>query len=265
MKYFGEKMDPILSLDEKARYARNIKIPQVGEAGQSKLKAASVLIIGLGGLGSASALYLAAAGVGHIGLMDYDRVELHNLNRQVIHDTTRLGMLKVDSAFKRLKDLNLNIEIDKYAKKLTSHSGGDVISKYSIIIDGTDNFETRYVINDLCVRNEKTYIYGAVFQFSGQMSVFDAAQGPCFRCVFPEMPPAEVINANRGVGVMGTLPGTIATLQAVETIKIILGLGSPMIGRLLLYDALDFDFSEVSVKKNIKCPVCNVKKDDSQH
>jgi len=255
-------MYPLLADDEKTRYARNIKIPQVGEVGQRKLKAASVLIIGLGGLGSASALYLAAAGVGHISLMDYDQVELHNLNRQIIHDTTRLGMLKVDSAFNRLKDLNPNIKIDKYANKLTTSSGGDIITKFPIIIDGTDNFETRYIINDLCVRNRKVYIYGAVFQFSGQVSVFDAAQGPCFRCIFPKLPPEEVINANRGVGVMGTLPGTIATLQAIEAIKIILGIGSPLIGRLLLYDALDMEFREVLVKKNNKCPVCKRKKSD---
>lgn len=249
-------MIPLLSADEKIRYSRNINIPQVGEEGQNKLKSASVLIIGLGGLGSASALYLAAAGVGHIGLMDYDRVEMHNLNRQIIHDETRLGKLKVDSAYERLRDYNPNLTIERHSDKLTLHSGGEIITQFPIIIDGTDNFETRYIINDLCVRHQRVYVYGAVHQFSGQLSVFDAMQGPCFRCVFPELPPEEVRNVNQGVGVMGTLPGTIGTLQAMEAIKIILGLGSPLIGRLLLYDALDMEFHEVSVDKNEKCPVC---------
>lgn len=250
-------MSDLLSADEKIRYSRNIKIPQVGEEGQNRLKSASVLIIGLGGLGSASALYLAAAGVGHIGLMDYDYVEMSNLNRQIIHDETRLGKLKVNSAYKRLRNFNPNLKIEKYSDKLTINSGEEIVTHFPIVIDGTDNFETRYIINDLCVKHQRVYIYGAVYQFSGQLSVFNAMQGPCFRCVFPEYPPEEVRMANQGVGVMGALAGTIGTLQAMEAIKIILGLGSPLIGRLLLYDALEMEFHKVSVEKNEKCRVCN--------
>jgi len=249
-------MQSFLTDDEKERYERNIKIPQVGEGGQCKLKNASVLIIGLGGLGSASALYLAAAGVGHIGLMDYDFVELHNLNRQIIHNTTRLGMSKVESAYRNLRELNPLIEINKYPIALSKEQGEDIIKNYQIILDGTDNFETRYLINVLCVKFCKVYIYGAVFQFSGQVSVFDSTKGPCFQCVFPNKPPQEVINANRGVGVMGPLPGTIATIQAIEAIKIILEQDSALIGNLLLYDALDMVFNKVQIKKNNQCPVC---------
>ena len=246
----------MLSQDELIRYARNIKIPSIGEAGQRKLKAASVLIVGVGGLGSASALYLAAAGIGRLGLVDDDRVELSNLNRQVIHDSTRIGMPKVESAQKRLTDLNPEVKVDIYPWRFSQQNAAEIISQYSIILDGTDNFETRYQINRVCVENQKPYVYGAVFQFSGQVSVFDAKIGPCFQCVFHELPPTEVIAANKGPGVIGALPGTIATIQTVEVIKLILGIGKPLIGCLLLVDELDMKFNEIITKKDPNCPVC---------
>jgi molybdopterin/thiamine biosynthesis adenylyltransferase len=249
-------MDTNLSHDELIRYARNIKIPSVGEAGQEKLKASSVLIIGVGGLGSASALYLAAAGIGRLGLVDDDCVELSNLNRQVIHDSTRIGMQKVESAQKRLTDLNPEVKTDIYPRRFSQQNAAEIINQYSIIVDGTDNFETRYQINKICVENRKPYVYGAVFQFSGQVSVFDAKNGPCFQCVFHEIPPNEVIAANKGPGVIGALPGTIATIQSVEVVKLILGIGKPLIGRLLLVDELDMKFNEIIVKKDPNCPIC---------
>jgi molybdopterin/thiamine biosynthesis adenylyltransferase len=249
-------MSAKLSQDELIRYARNIKIPSIGEAGQGMLKAASVLIVGVGGLGSTSALYLAAAGIGRLGLVDNDRVELSNLNRQIIHDSTRIGMPKVESAQKHLNDLNPEVTIDIYHRRLSQENAAEIINQYSIIVDGTDNFETRYQINKICVENKKPYVYGAVFHFSGQVSVFDAKNGPCFQCVFHELPPPEVIAANKGPGVIGALPGTIATFQTVEVVKIILGIGKPLIGRLLLVDELDMKFNEVIVKKDPNCPVC---------
>ena len=252
-------MNAELSRDELIRYARNIKIPSIGEAGQRRLKTASVLIVGVGGLGSASALYLAAAGIGRLGLVDDDRVELSNLNRQVIHDSTRIGMPKVESARQRLTDLNPEVKVDLYPWHFSQQNAVDIINQYSIIVDGTDNFETRYQINKICVENHKPYVYGAVFQFSGQVSVFDAKIGPCFQCVFHELPPPEVIAANKGPGVIGALPGTIATLQTMEVIKLILGIGHPLIGRLLIVDELDMKFNEIIAKKDPNCPVCKKK------
>ena len=248
-----------LSREEITLYSRNIKIPEIGIQGQQKLKAASVLIIGLGGLGSASALYLAAAGVGNLGLVDFDRVELSNLNRQVIHDMNALGKMKVESARERLVNLNPNIQVDIYPQLISESEGEDILKKYPIIVDGTDNFETRYLINVICVKHQNTYVYGAVFQFSGQVSVFDARRGPCFYCVFEKMPTQDVVEANRNVGVIGSLPGTIGTIQSIEVIKLLLGIGTPLVGRLLLYDALDMHFAEVMLKKSPKCPVCSGK------
>ncbi len=249
-------MLPELTPDEKSRYLRNIKIPEIGEVGQRKLKGASVLIIGVGGLGSASAIYLAAAGIGRIGLMDYDKVEITNLNRQIIYDTPHLGMLKVDSAKRRLENLNPEVMIEIFPRLLAIESADDVIRNYPIVVDGTDNFASRYLINEVCVRLSKPYVYGAIYQFSGQTSVFDANRGPCFQCVYRELPPPEFITANQGIGVIGTLPGTIATIQSVEVIKLILGIGSTLIGRLLIYDALEMKFTEVAIKKDEQCPIC---------
>jgi molybdopterin/thiamine biosynthesis adenylyltransferase len=245
-----------LSQDELIRYARNIKIPSIGEAGQRKLKAASVLIVGVGGLGSASALYLAAAGVGRLGLVDDDRVELSNLNRQIIHDSTRIGMPKVESAQKRLVDLNPEVKVDLFPQRFSQQNANEIVNQYSIIVDGTDNFETRYLLNKVCVEYKKPYVYGAVFQFSGQASVFNATAGPCFQCVFHDLPPIEVIAANKGPGVIGALPGTIATIQTVEVIKLILEIGIPLIGRLLILDELDMKFNEIIVKKDPNCLIC---------
>ena len=229
---------PITYLDseEKIRYTRHFNVPEIGEAGQKKLKEASVLIVGAGGLGSASSLYLAAAGIGKIGIVDSDVVDLSNLQRQIVHSMDSIGKPKVDSARNRLAGLNPSIEIRGIHERITPETIKEISADYSIVIDATDNFETRYLLNDACVQSKKPLIYGAIFQFYGQMSVFDASKGPCFRCVFREIPTEEVIKANRGVGVVSPIPGVIGTLQAVETIKLILKVGTPLIGKLLLFD-----------------------------
>jgi molybdopterin/thiamine biosynthesis adenylyltransferase/rhodanese-related sulfurtransferase len=249
-------MLPELTREEILRYSRHLLIPAIGLEGQRKLKAASVLIIGTGGLGSPAALYLTAAGVGHIGIVDYDRVEESNLQRQVIHGMEGLGGLKVDSAKKRMRDLNPTICVDTYNAPFTSANAMQISAPYDVIIDGSDNFPTRYLTNDLCVLTKKTNIYGAVFQFDGQASVFDARIGPCYRCVFPEPPPPGTVPTCGEAGVLGILPGTIGTIQATETIKILLGIGSSLVGRLLLYNALDMEFEYVTLKKNPACKIC---------
>ena len=249
-------MSPDLSREEILRYSRHLLIPEVGLDGQRKLKAASVLLIGTGGLGSPVALYLAAAGVGHIGLVDYDRVEESNLQRQIVHGTNRVGKLKVESARERLLDLNPNIQVDIFNHPFTSSNAMRIAEPYSVIIDGTDNFPTRYLTNDLCVLTGKPNIYGAVFRFEGQASVFDARVGPCYRCLFPEPPPPGLVLSCADAGVLGILPGTIGTIQATEAIKLLLGIGSTLAGRLLLYNALDMSFEYVKLKKNPNCKVC---------
>ena len=245
-----------LTKDEKIRYTRHFNVPEIGEAGQLKLKEASVLIVGAGGLGSASSLYLAAAGIGRIGIVDSDKVELSNLQRQIVHSMNSIGTAKVISAQKRLLGLNPSIEVIGIHKRLTTDSIQEILSDYLIVIDATDNFETRYLLNQACVQIKKPMIYGAVFQFYGQMSVFDAEKGPCFRCVFREIPTQEVINANRGVGVVSPVPGVIGTLQAVETMKLILNVGTPTLGKLLLFDGLQMQFQNISVRKDPSCQVC---------
>jgi adenylyltransferase/sulfurtransferase len=245
-----------LTHEEIHRYSRHLLIPDVGLAGQQKLKAASVLIVGTGGLGSPVALYLAAAGVGRIGLVDYDVVDFSNLQRQVIHGESRLGDLKVESARDRLKDINPEIQIDIYNELLNSENAFDIAEPYQIIIDGTDNFPTRYLINDLCVLTGKPNVYGSIFRFDGQASVFYAEKGPCYRCLFPEPPPPGLVPSCAEGGVLGVLPGTIGSIQATETLKLILGIGDLLIGRLLLYDALDLSFQTVKLKKNPDCKVC---------
>lgn len=249
-------MNKELSPEDFIRYERNIKIPFVGVEGQKKLKNASVLIIGVGGLGSASGYYLASAGIGRLGLVDNDVVEMSNLNRQILHAHQRLGMLKVDSAKNILRDLNPDLEVDVYPLLFDSKFAEEILPKYDMVVDGTDNFETRYLINQLCVQYDKPYIYGAVFQFSGQVSVYHASHGPCFQCVFHQMPPQQVIEANRKPGVIGALPGIIGTIQTVEAIKLILGTGKPLVGRLLVVDGMEMDFSEINTAKDPKCPVC---------
>jgi adenylyltransferase/sulfurtransferase len=249
-------MLPELNHEEILRYSRHLLIPDVGLEGQRKLKNASVLLIGTGGLGSPAALYLAAAGVGCIGLVDYDVVDASNLQRQVIHGTDRIGQLKVESARDRMLDLNPHIQVDVYNEPFTSENAMRIARPYDILVDGTDNFPTRYLTNDVCVLLGKPNVYGSIFRFEGQVSVFDAKSGPCYRCLFPEPPPPGLVPSCAEGGVLGVLPGTIGTLQATEAIKLILGIGTPLIGRLLLYDALDMTFQSVKLRKNPNCKVC---------
>lgn len=249
-------MLPELSHAEILRYSRHLLIPEVGLEGQKKLKAASVLIIGTGGLGSPVALYLAAAGVGRIGLVDYDVVDSSNLQRQVIHGTSGLGILKVESARRRMLDLNPDIQVEIYNEPFTSENALRIAANYDILIDGTDNFPTRYLVNDVCVLTGKPNVYGSIFRFDGQVSVFDARRGPCYRCLFPEPPPPGLVPSCAEGGVLGVLPGTIGTLQATEALKLILGIGEPLIGRLLLYNALDMSFEFVKLRKNPQCKIC---------
>ncbi|MFL7891136.1 MAG: molybdopterin-synthase adenylyltransferase MoeB [Anaerolineales bacterium] len=245
-----------LSHEEILRYSRHLLIPEVGLSGQKKIKAASVLVIGTGGLGSPVALYLAAAGVGRIGLVDYDRVDASNLQRQVIHGTSQLGELKVISARQRMLDINPDIQVDIYNEPFTSANAMQIAQDYDILIDGTDNFPTRYLSNDVCVLLGKPNVYGSIYRFDGQVSVFDARVGPCYRCLFPEPPPPGLVPSCAEGGVLGVLPGTIGTLQATEALKLILGIGETLNGRLLLFNALDMSFDFVNLRKNPNCKIC---------
>ncbi len=224
--------------------------------GQRKLKAASVLVVGSGGLGSPVALYLAAAGVGRIGIVDYDVVDTSNLQRQVLHSSEAVGKAKVELAQRRLLALNPDIQVDAYDTAFTSENARQIAEPYDILVDGTDNFPTRYLINDLAVFTGKPYVYGSIFRFEGQVSVFDAHEGPCYRCLFPEPPPPGSTPSCSEAGVFGVLPGTVGTLQATETLKLILGIGEPLTGKLLLYDALEMSFMTVKLRKNPACKVC---------
>jgi sulfur-carrier protein adenylyltransferase/sulfurtransferase len=248
--------DVQLSHDEIRRYSRHLIMPEVGIQGQRKLKAASVLLIGTGGLGSPLALYLAAAGIGRIGLVDYDVVDETNLQRQVIHFTSDVGKSKLESAASKLSDINPYLVIDKHNVPLTSENALEILKDYDVIIDGTDNFPTRYLVNDACVILGKPNVYGSIFRFEGQLTVFYAKEGPCYRCLFPEPPPPGLVPSCAEGGVLGILPGTIGTLQATEAIKLIIGAGTPMIGRMILYDALEMTFDSIKLRKNPECPVC---------
>lgn len=250
---------PPLSRSEMARYSRHLLLPQISVRGQQKLKASSVLIVGLGGLGSPIAMYLAAAGVGKLGLVDYDRVEISNLQRQVIHDVNAEGELKANSAAKRLADLNPEIEVDSLPILFNSNNAHQVSEGYDIIVDGTDNIPTRYLLNDLAVLTKRLYVFGSIFRFEGQVSVFGATDGPCYRCLFPEPPPPGVIPSCSAAGVMGVLPGIIGSIQAAEVIKLITGAGSPLVGKLLLFDALEMSAETVHIRKRPGCPVCGEK------
>ena len=245
-----------LSHEEVKRYSRHLIMPEVGMKGQRRLKAASVLIIGAGGLGSPLGMYLAAAGVGRIGLVDYDTVDLSNLQRQVLHGTKDVGRSKLESARERLLDINPHVVIEIYNTPLTSENALDILAPYDVIVDGTDNFPTRYLVNDACVLLGKPNVYGSIFRFEGQATVFDARSGPCYRCLFPEPPPPGLVPSCAEGGVLGVLPGTIGAIQATETLKIILGIGETLIGRLLLYDALRMTFDFVKLRKNPDCPAC---------
>jgi adenylyltransferase/sulfurtransferase len=245
-----------LSQQEILRYSRHLLIPQVGLTGQEKLKAAHVLIVGTGGLGSPISLYLAAAGVGKIGLVDFDVVEESNLQRQVIHSTKKIGIPKVESAKQYLEELNPFIELETFPEMVTAENIDRIANDYQIIIDGTDNFSTRYLLNDYCVFNKKTYVYGSIFRFEGQISVFDAQFGPCYRCIFPTPPPPGIVPSCGEGGVFGVLPGTVGTIQATEVIKLILGLSDNLYGKLYLYDAIDLSIQSIQLKKNPNCKIC---------
>ncbi len=249
-------MLPDLSRDEVQRYSRHLMLPEVGLAGQRKLKAASALIVGTGGLGSPISLYLAAAGIGRIGLVDFDAVEVSNLQRQVIHGTSSLGQPKVLSARQRLLEINPQIQVEACLEVFSAENAERLAVGYDVLVDGTDNFPTRYLLNDLAFFQGKPYIYGSVFRFEGQVSTFDARIGPCYRCLFPEPPPPGLLPGCSTGGVLGAIPGTIGTLQATEVIKVILGIGSPLIGRLLLYDGLEGSFQPIGLRKNPNCRLC---------
>ena len=246
-----------LTHEEIRRYSRHLLMPEVGLAGQRRLKASSVLLIGTGGLGSPAGMYLAAAGVGRLGLVDYDVVDFTNLQRQILHGTSSVGERKVESARRRLFDINPAIQIDVYDEPFTSESAFRIAEGYDLILDGTDNFPTRYLVNDLCVLTHRPNVYGSIFRFEGQVSVFWADQGPCYRCLFPEPPPPGLVPSCAEGGVFGVLPGTIGTLQATEALKVLLGIGEPLIGTLLLFDALAMTFDRVRLRKNPACRVCS--------
>jgi molybdopterin/thiamine biosynthesis adenylyltransferase/rhodanese-related sulfurtransferase len=247
---------PKLSNEEIARYARHLILPEVGMEGQQKLKAAKVLCVGTGGLGAPLALYLAAAGVGTLGLVDFDVVDESNLQRQIIHSQSTVGMLKVDSAEQTLKGLNKNVNVVKHNTMLTSANALEIFKDYDVIADGTDNFQTRYLVNDACVLTGKPNAYGSIFRFEGQASVFATEEGPCYRCLYPEPPPPGLVPSCAEGGVLGILPGLVGVIQATEVIKLILGIGEPLIGRLLLVDALGMNFRTLKLRKNPNCPMC---------
>jgi sulfur-carrier protein adenylyltransferase/sulfurtransferase len=245
-----------LSNEEIARYSRHLIMPEVALDGQKKLKKARVLTIGAGGLGSPLAMYLAAAGVGTIGIVDFDVVDESNLQRQIIHGTSDLGRPKMESAKERIEDINPNVKVEAYEEALTSENALEIFEDFDVIVDGTDNFPTRYLVNDACVLTGKPNVYGSIFRFEGQASVFWAEEGPCYRCLYPEPPPPGLVPSCAEGGVLGILPGAIGTIQATETVKLILGIGEPLIGRLLLYDALGMRFREMKLRKDPDCPVC---------
>jgi len=245
-----------LTQEEILRYSRHLIMPEVGVEGQEKLKNASVLIIGCGGLGSPLSIYLAAAGIGHLGLVDFDVVDFTNLQRQVAFGTSDVGRPKVEATQDRIASINPNVKVTTYRTKLSSENVQDIFREYDVIIDGTDNFPTRYLTNDVCVFLKKPNVYGSVFRFEGQASVFWGEKGPCYRCLYPEPPAPGMVPSCAEGGVLGILPGTIALIQASEAIKLILGKGEPLIGRLLLYNALDMKFREVKLQKDPDCPVC---------
>jgi molybdopterin/thiamine biosynthesis adenylyltransferase/rhodanese-related sulfurtransferase len=245
-----------LSREEVRRYGRHLIMPEVGLEGQKKLKASSVLLVGAGGLGSPMALYLAAAGVGRIGVVDFDVVDQSNLQRQILHGTADVGRPKLRSAAERIHSINPYVKVEPHEVQLTSANALEILKDYDVVADGTDNFPTRYLVNDACVLLHKPNVYGSIFRFDGQVSVFDADRGPCYRCLYSEPPPPGLVPSCAEGGVLGVLPGIIGTIQALETVKLLLGIGDSLIGRLLLFDALKLEFKELKLRKNPKCPIC---------
>lgn len=245
-----------LSNDEIRRYSRHLILPEVGMTGQKKLKQAKVLLVGAGGLGAPTAMYLAAAGVGHLGIIDFDVVDESNLQRQIIHGQSTVGKPKMESAKARIKDINPFVEVTGYEEPITSENALQIFADYDIIVDGTDNFPTRYLVNDACVLLGKPNVYGSIFRFEGQASVFYAKEGPCYRCLYPEPPPPGLVPSCAEGGVLGVLPGVIGVIQATETVKLITGMGDSLVGRLMLYDALEMRFRELKLRKDPACPIC---------
>ncbi|WP_263841848.1 molybdopterin-synthase adenylyltransferase MoeB [Salinibacter sp.] len=245
-----------LSPDELQRYSRHLTLPEFGREGQEALKNSSVLLVGAGGLGSPAATYLAAAGVGRIGLVDFDSVEASNLQRQILYGTSDVGRPKLDAASERLQDLNPHVDVETHEVRLTSDNALDIIDQYDVVADGTDNFPTRYLVNDACVMTGTPNVYASIFRFEGQVSVFATEDGPCYRCLYEEPPPPGLVPSCAEGGVLGILPGFIGTLQATEVIKVLTGVGEPLVGRLLMSDALNMDFRTVNVPTNPDCPVC---------
>jgi len=248
-----------LSSDEILRYSRHLILPEVALEGQQRLKASRVLLIGAGGLGSPLALYLAAAGVGTIGLVDFDVVDVTNLQRQIVHGSKDVGRPKLESARDRLKDLNPHVHVEGFETRLTSENALEIVRDFDIVIDGTDNFATRYLTNDACVILGKPNVYGSIYRFEGQSSVFATEEGPCYRCLYPEPPPPGLVPSCAEGGVLGVLPGLVGTIQATEGIKLLLGIGEPLIGRLLLIDALTMQFRAMKLRKNPNCPACGTR------
>jgi molybdopterin/thiamine biosynthesis adenylyltransferase/rhodanese-related sulfurtransferase len=248
--------DATLSSEELQRYSRHLTLPEFGREGQEKLKNASVLLVGAGGLGSPAATYLAAAGVGRIGLVDFDTVEASNLQRQILYGTSDVGRPKLDAASERLEDLNPHVEVERHEVRLTSDNALDIIDEYDVVADGTDNFPTRYLVNDACVMTGTPNVYASIFRFEGQVSVFATEDGPCYRCLYEEPPPPGLVPSCAEGGVLGILPGFVGTLQATEVIKLLADVGEPLVGRLLMSDALNMDFRTVNVPTNPDCPVC---------
>ncbi|MDQ6827981.1 MAG: molybdopterin-synthase adenylyltransferase MoeB [Gemmatimonadota bacterium] len=249
----------MLSPDELLRYSRHLMLPRVGIEGQHRLKSARMLIVGAGGLGSPAALYLAAAGVGHIGLVDFDAVDASNLQRQILYGTSDVGRPKLDAARERLEDLNPHIQVEPYSVRLTRHNALEIVGEYDIVVDGTDNFATRYLTNDACVILGKPNVYGSIFRFEGQASVFATKDGPCYRCLFREPPPAGSVPSCEEGGVLGVLPGLIGTIQATEAVKLVLGIGESLAGRLLMVDALSMQFRTLTLERDPTCPVCGTR------
>jgi adenylyltransferase/sulfurtransferase len=247
----------MLNNQEIMRYGRHLIMPEVGVEGQEKLKAAKILMIGAGGLGSPSGLYLAASGIGEITILDPDTVDVSNLQRQILHDSSSVGVPKVESAKRRMNEVNPFVKINAYQDSVSTENVMDLVASHDIVVDGTDNFETRYIVNDACVLNKKLNVYGSIFRFDGQATIFGAEDGPCYRCLYPEPPPPGMVPSCAEGGVLGILPGVVGTIQATEAIKLIIGQGNPLVGRLLIYDALAMTFRTLKVRKDPDCPICS--------